>query len=91
MTSLIEVQQAARATQDEHGEPVIQIPLKIWEAYMHEVKPAQSQKEQIEALLQQWENEPEKDMPEAWWDEFMAFLKANRFHLRERDLDFGEE
>jgi len=55
------------------------------------VRPKLSQKEQIEALLKKWENEPEDDMRDEWWDEYFRLLKENPVSFGESDLGFGEE
>ena len=91
MVDLTHLQQAARKTTDENGNPVVQIPLEVWEEFLTETRPQPSQKEQIEALLKKWENESEDDMPEEWWDEYFQFLKENPVTFEERDLGFGEE
>ena len=91
MTDLDVLQQAARIVEDEQGEQVVQIPLKIWEQVITGIRPKMSQKAQIMALLREWENEPEDNMPDEWWDEFSDFLNSNRVNFGERDLDVGDE
>lgn len=91
MVDMDKLIQAARIVKDENGEPVVQIPLLTWEEIVAQAKPELSQKQKIMALLKQWENEPENDMPEEWWTDFLEFLKANRMNFAERDLGFGDE
>jgi hypothetical protein len=91
MVDLTHLQQVARVVKDEHGNEVVQIPRELWEEFLTETQPQPSQKEQIEALLKKWEDEPEDDMPEEWWDEYFQFLKENPVTFEERDLGFGEE
>jgi hypothetical protein len=74
-----DIQQYVTQTTDNEGNPVIQIPLHVWQQFIHE-KPI-SQIEQLTALLREWEREPEADMPDNWWDEFMAFIQGNRLNL----------
>jgi hypothetical protein len=91
MVDLTAIRQAARRTKDENGNEVIQIPLDVWEEFVTETHPKLSQKEQIESLLEKWENEPEDDMPDEWWDDYFQFLKENPVSFGDRDLGFGEE
>lgn len=70
------VKKVAKQTTDEDGNLVIQIPLSVWEGFIaQEGKP---QIEQIQNLLHEWEQEPENDMPDIWWDEFMDDIQENR-------------
>jgi hypothetical protein len=92
MVNLIDIKQVARVVKDENGQPVVQVPLDVWEAFVgkeEEKKPSQLQ--QILNLVQKWENEPEDDMPDEWWDEFQQFLQDNRVNFPDRHLDFGDE
>ena len=73
------IQKAAKQTTDEQGNPVIQIPLDLWDAFLAEQEGGQIA--QINALLDSWQNEPENDMPDSWWDDFMRFVSENRFKL----------
>jgi hypothetical protein len=91
MTDLSELKQAARITRDERGEPVVQIPLDRWNEFLSEQEPKPSQKEQILDLLDQWDNDPENDMSDEWWDEFDEFLKANRVNFGDRDPGPGDK
>jgi hypothetical protein len=94
MVSLLEIQQVAHKTTDEHGRAVVQIPLELWEAYAGTIpqreQPLLSQADRIKALLKEWENEPDDKSPE-WWDEFDAFMKANPVDFGEPDLGFENE
>lgn len=84
MVSLLDMKQAARVVKDENGNPVVQVPLAVWEVVweavageVFEKQPAQA--EQILAVLKSWENDPEfKQIPQSWWDNFDQFLKENR-------------
>jgi hypothetical protein len=89
MTDLEALKQVARFTHDEHGQPVVQIPLAAWTEFMAETGAEPPQHERIKALLKEWEEHPD-DTPAEWWDEFEEFLKQNRVNFPERDLDFGE-
>lgn len=73
------IQAAAKQTTDENGNPVIQIPRQLWDAFLAEQETGQVS--QITALLSSWGDEPQDDMPASWWDEFMEFLADNRFKL----------
>lgn len=76
------IKQAAKQTTDKDGNPVIQIPLSVWQGFItQEEKP---QIEQIQDLLQEWEREPD-DTPDSWWDGFMDFLAESRLNFAERD------
>ena len=98
MVSLLDMKQAARVVKDENGNPVVQVPLAVWEAVVREVEEKQpqttekelTQAERIKAVLKSWENEPD-DKSEEWWAEFEQFLKDNRVNFPDRNLDFGEE
>ena len=91
MTNLNELKQVARIASDKDGQPVVQIPLSTWESFLNEQAAASSQKQQIEALFQRWQNEPENDMPDEWWEEFVTFLDENQLNFGERDLELGNE
>jgi hypothetical protein len=91
VTDLNQLKQIAKIASDEDGHPIVQIPLSAWESFLNEQSSATSQKQQIEALFQQWQHEPENDMPDEWWEEFVTFLDDNRLNFGERDLDLGSE
>ncbi len=92
MVSFTDVQQAARVVKDENGQPVVQVPLDVWEAFAGKVeeKSTLSQGEQIRALLKSWENEPDDKSPE-WWQEFDTFLKENPVKLGDPESFQGDE
>jgi len=91
MTDLDTLQRSARIVEDEQGEPVVQIPLQIWQQYLAETPSTQSQKAQVMALLHKWEHEPEDDMPNEWWEDFSDFLASQRVKFAERDFTPGDE
>ncbi len=96
MVDMDKLIQAARIVKDENGEPVVQVPLNLWQDVVGPVKTESipdkpSQVQQILSLLKEWENDPEHDMPDEWWDEFEQFLQENRMNFPERDLGFGDE
>jgi glutamine synthetase adenylyltransferase len=99
MVSLTDMKQAARVVKDENGQPVVQVPLDVWEAVVGKVEEKQtvpkvemSQAEAILATLKGWENDPEyQAISEEWWDDFQQFLKDNRVNFPERDLGLGDE
>lgn len=66
MVDINALKQAARIVKDENGEPVVQIPLTLWEEMVANAVPKISQKQKVMALLKKWDNEPENDMPEEW-------------------------
>jgi hypothetical protein len=68
------IQQAAKETIDEQGNPVVQIPLDLWDAFLTEQQGGQIAL--INSVIASWDNE--NDMPDSWWDDFMAFLSDNR-------------
>lgn len=74
MVNLEDLQRAARIETDKEGQPVIQIPLKLWEDWL--TQGTRPQNRQLLALLDEWDAKPD-DTPAEWWDEFQAFLKAN--------------
>lgn len=85
------IRQAAQITTDKDGNPVVQIPLSVWqEAIEEEPQRELSQVEQIIAYMEEWKNDPDYPSQE-WWAEFEQFLGENRVTFRERDLDFGDE
>jgi hypothetical protein len=93
MVSLTDMKQAARVVNDENGNPVVQVPLDVWEAVVGKVEekqPELSQGESIKALLKSWENEPDDKSPE-WWGEFDEFLKENPVQLGDPDSFPGDE
>ena len=76
MVDLADLKKAARVAKDEQGKPVIQIPLQLWEEWLAQgIRP---QNKRMLALLDEWEANPDE-----WWDDFQAFLKANRLDLRQ--------
>jgi hypothetical protein len=78
MVDLAELKKAARVGKDEQGKPVIQIPLELWEEWLAQgIRP---QNERMLALLDEWEAHPD-ETPDEWWDDFQAFLRANRLNL----------
>ena len=84
------LKRAAKITVDEHGQPVAQIPLTVWEELIGEAREEDlPQHERIEAVLQEIKDNPDKKS-DAWWDDFMQFLKDNRMNFEERDLDWGD-
>jgi len=89
MTDLQDLKRVARVTQDEHGQPVVQIPLAEWDAFLDDSGTNMPQHERIKALLRKWREHPD-DTPSEWWDDFQSFLNENRVNFPERDLDFGE-
>ena len=78
MIDLQELQQSAHIETDQNGQPVVQIPLEVWEAWL--AQDARSHNARLLALLDEWEAEPD-DTPAEWWNDFQAFLKANRLNL----------
>lgn len=87
MTDLLALKQAARIVYDETGNPVVQIPLALWQEWLAQLEPENSQIQQINALMQAWASEPE-DTPEGWWDDFRPFLNDNPLRL-ENTADFN--
>ena len=89
--NVTDLKRAAYKTVDERGQPVVQIPLKVWEEFVgeEELEPEIPQYERIKRLLDSWKNEPD-DKDDAWWDDFMQFLKDNRVSFEERDLNWGD-
>lgn len=73
MVDLTALKQAAHVVRDESGNPVVQIPLPLWQEWLAQLEPG-GQIKQINALLQSWEGEAND--PE-WWNEFREFLKEN--------------
>ncbi|HRE49193.1 MAG TPA: hypothetical protein PLD47_15800 [Aggregatilineales bacterium] len=78
------LQRAAHITTDSEGNPVVQLPLSLWEAVLASVEDT-PQDERIKALLASWDADPDPT-PSVWWDEFAADLRASRFRLPKRDL-----
>jgi hypothetical protein len=80
MTDITTLQKAARVSTDENGEPVIQIPLALWDEFkagFQEPEPQQSsQAERILAVIDSWDKESDKMSP-------VTFPVP--------DLDLGEE
>jgi hypothetical protein len=91
MADLQAIKQSAHIVYDEAGQPVVQIPLHEWEELWAELEPKQpSQIEQIQALLKQWESEPD-DTPTEWWEEFDAFLRENPVTFGNPDMVANDE
>lgn len=78
------LQHAARVTTDEGGNPVVQIPLALWEAILNAANDT-PQYERIKNLLAMWQSETD-DLPDKWWDAFEADLKSSRLNLSRDDL-----
>ncbi len=79
MVDLNDIQQAARIATDEQGRPVVQIPLDLWEEWLA-AQQRLPQHERIRAALAAWDASA-AGLSEDWWDEFQAFLRANRLDL----------
>jgi hypothetical protein len=91
MADLETIKQSARIVYDEQGTPVVQLPLEQWAELWAELEPAQpSQIERIQALIKQWQSEPD-DTPPEWWDEFREFLRENRMNFAPRDLSANDK
>jgi hypothetical protein len=94
MVDIATIKQIARFLKDENGESVVAIPLAIWEELLSEVETAQtvqrSQVEKFEAFLKKTENYQD-DKSQEWWDDFNKFLRENRLHFPERNIDAGNE
>jgi hypothetical protein len=73
-----ELEQAAQITRDERGKPVVQIPLDLWQEWLERSK--KTRNERILTLLDEWDQKP-ADTPAQWWEDFRAFIKANRLDL----------
>ncbi|MBZ0295440.1 MAG: hypothetical protein K8L99_22965 [Anaerolineae bacterium] len=67
--SLNQLKQQIHHTTDAHGNPVVQIPLDAWHAYVGEAVSAESPN-----------HEPKCDemLPTPWWLEFEWFLNENQ-------------
>lgn len=92
MADLEAIKQSARIVYDEQGIPVVQLPLEQWQELIADVEGTAElpQYMRIKALLKEWENEPD-DTPPGWWEEFDAFLRANRMNFEERDLPIDDK
>jgi hypothetical protein len=77
--------QAAQVISDDHGLPVVMLPLSLWQELLKQINVKAPQHERLKAILKSWRSEPD-DMPPEWWDEFDADLRANRTVFRDRDL-----
>jgi hypothetical protein len=78
MVDLTDIQQALQITTDSDGNPVVQIPLDLWKEWL--AQNYQPQRERLLSLLDEWEKDPDEQSDE-WWQDFDAFLSANRWHL----------
>lgn len=86
MTNTVNLEQAARYTVDEYGNPVVQIPVSLWHEILGEFG-VPSQYESMKALFEEWAKRPPEEKPsDEWWDEFDQFLRDNRLNFQERDL-----
>jgi hypothetical protein len=90
MSDITTLTNAARIVHDEAGEPVVQIPLASWQAWLAQYQPDSSQIERIMLLLQSWTDEPDDPSPQ-WWNEFREFLEANRLDFEHSDVDLEGE
>jgi hypothetical protein len=92
MTDITTLQKAARVSMDENGEPVIQIPLALWDEFKASFEEPESQQpsqsDRIRAALQEIKHQAEEDPPN-WGEDFRTFLKENRLDLTRKDLDVG--
>jgi len=72
---------AIRITTDEAGNPIVVLPLAVWQDLLSQLHLQPHQDDQIKAILRRWKSEPDDTTPE-WWDAFDMELKANRttFH-----------
>jgi hypothetical protein len=83
----MDIQRSARIVRDENGQPVIQVPLALWEAVIGPLEePEVPQHERIRAVLDAWADVAD-DQSEASWDTFDTFMQTNRFQINERNLD----
>lgn len=97
MVDIYTLQRAAHETTDENGNPVVQIPVEIWQQYFtdHTDQAAESKDNNpaadILALLNSWDKSD--DESDEWWDEFDQFLRENRMNFPYDDslFDFDEE
>ena len=83
------IQQGVQVVKNEHGVSVVQVPLELWEAILKQLQAEMPQHLRFQAFLKEWENYADEDS-DAWWDDFQAFLKANRLNFPERDLKLGD-
>ena len=85
MVDIATIRQKVRFLKDDNGEPIVTIPLAIWEELLSEVETAQtvqrSQAEKFAAFLKNTENYQDDKSPE-WWDDFDKFLHENRIATR---------
>lgn len=84
------IRQSAHIVNDERGLPVVQVPLDLWESLLAQIEHDKPQHERFQEFLREWA-EYSDDSSEEWWNEFNAFLKANRLHFAERDLHLDDE
>ena len=89
MADITSLKQAARIVYDESGHPVVQIPLPLWQEWITQLEPENSQIHQIKSLLAQWAQEPD-DTSESWWEEFRQFLRENPLNF-EGGADLTDE
>ena len=80
MTDLNDLKQAAKIVENEAGEPVVQIPISTWEAYVSESEAARPQHERIKEVLDQIRQETDEETSQ-WWEEFAEFLSEYRVHF----------
>ncbi len=86
-----ELKRAAIETTDENGAPIVQIPLAVWQRFIASEPGAEEATStpagQVLSLMQEWEQRPEDDQSDEWWDEFEQFVKDNRMNFAERDIN----
>lgn len=82
MVDITALKQAVHIVLDEHGEPVAQVPLSLWETLLNNLALEHPQHERILALLAEWDAEPD-DTPAEWWDEFDIFLSSHRLNFQD--------
>lgn len=80
MTDLNDLKQAAKIVENEAGEPVVQIPVATWEAYVTESEVSRPQHERIKEVLDQIRQEADEESTQ-WWEEFAEFLNENRVYF----------
>lgn len=92
MADLETIKQSARIVYDEQGTPVVQLPLEQWQELIADVEGTAElpQHVRIQALLKQWEQEPD-NTPEEWWEQFDAFMRENPVTFGDPDTIFGDE
>ena len=65
--SIEDLKRSVHQKTNEHGEPVVEVPLAVWEAVT-------TRKDKMITLFKVWEDNPRQNLTNDWWDEFNRLI-----------------